>query len=181
MGEFILQSLWLLLPMGVANMSPVFVKKLGKWSDLRVDFGATLGGKPLFGSHKTWRGMIAGTLVGGLVWWGQVWLLNNTDIINKWYLFDYNDFPIWVGFLLGFGAIFGDLIKSFFKRRVGVKSGDKWIPFDQIDYMVGGLAIGSIVLPIPVMSWVVIIAFGFFFHFFFNWLGFKFKLKDNPW
>ena len=36
--------------------------------------------------------------------------------------------------------ILGDLVKSFWKRRVRVAPGRSWFPFDQIDYAVGALA-----------------------------------------
>ena len=32
-------------------------------------------------------------------------------------LIDYSDFSLLLGFLLGFGAILGDLVKSYFKRN----------------------------------------------------------------
>jgi len=53
-------------------------------------------------------------------------------------LLDYNEInPLIIGPLLGAGALIGDMIKSFFKRRVGIKPGSSWIPFDQIDWIVG--------------------------------------------
>ena len=38
-----------------------------------------------------------------------------------------------------FGALFGDIIESFFKRRIGKNRGENWIPFDQLDFIVGVL------------------------------------------
>lgn len=62
-------------------------------------------GRPLFGSHKTFRGfwgaVAAGTL-GGLVL----------------------GFPWWVGGGTGLLSMAGDLTSSFIKRRLGVSSGD---------------------------------------------------------
>jgi CDP-2,3-bis-(O-geranylgeranyl)-sn-glycerol synthase len=42
-------------------------------------------------------------------------------------------------FSLCFGALLGDVIESFFKRRVGKDRGQDWIPFDQLDFLVGAL------------------------------------------
>jgi CDP-2,3-bis-(O-geranylgeranyl)-sn-glycerol synthase len=42
-------------------------------------------------------------------------------------------------FSICFGALLGDIIESFFKRRVGRKRGEDWIPFDQIDFILGVL------------------------------------------
>jgi CDP-2,3-bis-(O-geranylgeranyl)-sn-glycerol synthase len=43
-----------------------------------------------------------------------------------------------------FGALFGDITKSFFKRRVGKNRGEDWIPFDQIDFIAGALGLSFI-------------------------------------
>ena len=43
------------------------------------------------------------------------------------------------GLLAGLGAILGDLVKSFFKRRLGIKSGQSWPIFDQLDFIAGFL------------------------------------------
>ena len=42
-------------------------------------------------------------------------------------------------FSLCFGALMGDIIESFFKRRIGKKRGEDWIPFDQLDFILGVL------------------------------------------
>jgi CDP-2,3-bis-(O-geranylgeranyl)-sn-glycerol synthase len=38
---------------------------------------------------------------------------------------------------MSFGAIFGDLIESFIKRRLKIPSGAPFTPRDQTDYIVG--------------------------------------------
>lgn len=48
-----------------------------------------------------------------------------------------------VGFWLGAGALGGDLIKSFFKRKAGIKEG-RYIPFDTIDWIVGAFLVAFI-------------------------------------
>ena len=62
-------------------------------------------GKPLFGSHKTYRGLAGGVVAGTLVGW----LLG---------------FPLWLGFGAGLLSMGGDLASSFIKRRLGTSSGD---------------------------------------------------------
>lgn len=66
-----------------------------------LDGGRTLAdGRPLFGSSKTWRGLaaaLAGTTLGGLIL-GLHWGL---------------------GLKVALGAMLGDLIASFAKRRLG--------------------------------------------------------------
>jgi CDP-2,3-bis-(O-geranylgeranyl)-sn-glycerol synthase len=42
-------------------------------------------------------------------------------------------------FSLCCGALLGDVIESFFKRRIGKDRGQDWIPFDQLDFLIGAL------------------------------------------
>lgn len=130
--------MWYFAPAIVANMSPVFARNLlkNKFS-LPMDCNKKLNGKPILGNHKTYRGLISGVIMAILfaylqtTWYAKPWA-NNISII------DYSQIKFWLwGFLMGFGALFGDIAKSFFKRRINVKPGKPWIPFDQIDYLVG--------------------------------------------
>src|SRR3990172_8021618 len=53
-------------PAFAANMSPVFAKKLNifKFLDYPVDFKKTFLGKRISGDHKTFRGIVIGTISG---------------------------------------------------------------------------------------------------------------------
>lgn len=75
---------------------------------------------------------------------------------QRWALIDYSDFSIWLGFFLGLGAILGDLVKSYYKRKDGIPPGEKWIPFDQLDFVVGGI-IGSFFIYVPAAEVVLIL------------------------
>ena len=46
-----------------------------------------------------------------------------------------------IGLLLGSGALIGDAVKSFFKRKEGIKPGNRFIPWDQLDYSIGSLVL----------------------------------------
>jgi CDP-2,3-bis-(O-geranylgeranyl)-sn-glycerol synthase len=105
-------------PAMIANSSPVIFT--------RIPWNWPVHGR-LFGPNKTWRGLILGTLAGGLV--GH--LLGLVYPLLDWQ----------VGLQMSFGALVGDLIKSFFKRRVGKDAGRDWMPFDQIDWIIGALAL----------------------------------------
>jgi len=107
-------------------MSPVLFK--------RVDFLNYPVSKKNLGDHKTWRGLFFGVLMATVV----VFIQKNMFPNIPFKLLDYNEInPLIIGPLLGAGALIGDMIKSFFKRRVGIKPGSSWIPFDQIDWIVG--------------------------------------------
>lgn len=127
---------WLLLPAGLANMTPPLGTKIPfirSWST-SIDGGRSWRGQPILGSSKTWRGLILGSLVGGLVGLGQFWLeptvawLPNISSPLGAFLF---------GLGCGLAALSGDLGKSFIKRRLGRARGQTWVPFDQLDFIVG--------------------------------------------
>jgi len=138
MLSVILQALYFMFPAYVANAVPNFLPhfKMGRVLDSPVDMGHKLFGKRIFGDHKTVKGFVFGTLSGVLVCLSQYYISN---------IFGYSFYDaVFVGFLLGFGALLGDSIKSFFKRRIGVKPGGALPVFDQIDFVVGALLMASI-------------------------------------
>lgn len=135
--RFVLAAVWLLVPAGAANTAPVLLRRV-RILDLPVDLGATWGGQPLLGRNKTWRGVVAAPLAGLLVFWVELRLVGSREPLRALALA--GPAPAWWGAILGAGAIFGDLVKSFCKRRLGVAPGRSWFPFDQIDYAIGALA-----------------------------------------
>lgn len=81
---------------------------------------------------------------------------------------------------MGFGALAGDAIESFFKRQSGIAAGNSWFPFDQTDYIVGGLAMSLFVSAWDTKLFLVVIFEYFGLHLFTSYLAFKMKLKDKP-
>lgn len=137
-GLVILQSFYFILPAYGANMMPVIFAKLNWLNCLAkpIDNGKLFAGQEIFGSHKTWRGLVVGVLGGIIVAGGQA-LLQSTHIGSLLSLNNYSDNWLLFGFLGGAGALLGDLLKSFFKRRFRITSGSAWPIFDQLDFIVG--------------------------------------------
>jgi len=135
---FLLQAFWYIAPAGLANMMPVLMKPFAKSLAKPIDGGRTINGEPVFGTNKTWRGIIVAPLFGLLAFWLQrkLYVIPEMQTIS---LINYETAPLWWGAILGFGAILGDLVKSFFKRRFKVSPGKPWFPFDQIDYTIGAM------------------------------------------
>ncbi|MEK9182503.1 MAG: phosphatidylglycerophosphatase A [Patescibacteria group bacterium] len=120
--HYIYFSFIFLLPAMIANMTPVLLRGIKK-------FGKPINEK-IFGSNKTWRGLVGGIIVGTL----SYYILANKGFIEET---QNTSYVVLVGFLISFGALTGDLMKSYFKRKVGIKEGESWIPLDQIDYILG--------------------------------------------
>jgi len=176
--DFILKCFYYLLPIGLANMAPslskLWIKSLGQ----PIDRGKTLGGKPIFGSHKTWRGPVFSPLVSFLIFALQKYLYQY-ESFAKISLIDYDKHSILIGFLFGFGVVLGELINSFIKRRISLQPGRSFIPLDQIDYTLGGLALSGIFLQPGWDVALTVISTGFVLHIVFNLLGYLIKIKKN--
>src|SRR5437762_12402056 len=116
----VLQLVYFMAPAYLANMAPPFVRYWKGWN------------RPIsrrwLGSHKTVVGFGAGILGAALVTWFQARLDWDRAIV---------DYDRWLdlGVRMGAGAMLGDSVKSFFKRRRRVPPGGTWIPFDKLDFV----------------------------------------------
>ncbi len=178
-----LQCMYLILPAAFANMAPVIFKNSFKWMAIPVDGGNMLRGKPLFGPHKTLRGFVVGTLLAILVSLVQAYF-SKYPAMEQFSIIDFGQgygFAAMVGFLMGFGALFGDLMKSFIKRRIGIEAGKPFIPFDEIDFAIGGLAFSALAIDIPWHIAMVSLGLAFIFHIITNHLAFYLKIRNEKW
>ena len=92
------------------------------------------------------RGLFVGILAGIITAGIQALLFFKTDFFKANTLIDYKKVNfILLGALMGGGALIGDLVKSFVKRRLNVPPGKPWFPWDQLDWIVGAIALSSIV------------------------------------
>lgn len=155
-------------------MAPVFASKLPVIRNWKtpLDFGKSLQGHRLFGTNKTWRGLLSGIIAGTLLG-----LLLYTPFFSD----DYSlELFLGISAAMSAGALIGDAVESFFKRRRNIASGKAWFPFDQTDYIIGGLLF---VLPFGVLSWWLILwVFGIFFglHLLSSYIGYLIGFKDSP-
>jgi len=175
---FLLSVLYFMLPAYFANMAPVFVRKV-RFLEIPIDFNKKFRGKPILGKHKTWRGLVFGIFFGIVIAYLQHFLYRYSFFSNI-SLIDYNNWLI-VGFLLSFGALFGDSVKSFFKRRLGVKPGKPFIPWDQIDYAVGAILFVYITYPLTIMQIIAILLISFFGHILINHFGYYLGIREVKW
>src|SRR5574341_1495087 len=165
----IVQLFYLMIPAYLANMAPPLLARYSPWN-APMDFGFSLGKIRIFGDHKTWAGFVSGIIVA---------LLAGFLMSLAYWPFDFS--PVAWSALIGAGALLGDAVKSFFKRRVGIKSGMPWIPFDQIDYTVGALALGSFVFFPGWLSAFVVVSVSAFGHIATNHIGYWLGVRDVKW
>src|SRR5579864_1167301 len=117
---------------------------LKRWS-FPLDGYATFRGKRVFGSHKTIRGVLSSMLVGILTVYLQVYVYVHVPLVRTFVLLDYAAIqPLLFGVLASGGALAGDALRSFIKRQLGITPGKSWFPFDQLDYVIGGIALTAV-------------------------------------
>ncbi len=174
---------WFFSPAGVSNIA-AFMS--GKYPFLRkfsqpVDFGIKFRGNRLLGDNKTIRGFISGIIASILIVYLQIYLYNTFPNIRENIRLDYNSInPLIFGFLSGFGALFGDSVKSFFKRQFNVAPGKSWFPFDQIDYIIGGIIFTSFYIRLSFNEYVLLFFMWFLLHPMTTFIGYILRLKNSP-
>ena len=179
----LIQALFFFLPGYFANAAPVIFKRFFKGFLKKTIFGKKkLWKEPVFGNGKTYGGFFTGIIAGILTAFAQKLIYDYFPLSHWLYLLDYNfEKSLTLGFLMGSGALLGDLVKSFFKRRLHIKQGRPFIPFDQLDFLIGGILLATFVY-IPAFQhlvWLFLITP--WLHFATNLSAYFLKLKKVWW
>jgi CDP-2,3-bis-(O-geranylgeranyl)-sn-glycerol synthase len=155
--QTVLQSIYLFLPAYFANASPV-VFGGGAPLDGGVNW---LDGKPFLGGHKTTKGTFFGILIGSLVG------LLQGNIIG--------------GIFQAVGAISGDIVTSFLKRRINISPGASFPIGDQLDFIIFAVALSYPVQPTSLETLIIIIIITLPIHYVTNIVAHLLGLKNQPW
>ncbi len=170
--EEIGNALWFILPAWIGNM---LACTFGGGSP--IDRGKSfIDGRPILGKGKTVRGLCVGITTAIIM-----------AVIQS--LFKYTFNPLLFGFLMGSGAMLGDMVKSFFKRRLNIESGKPLPLFDQLDFIAGALAMYYIFGPylfdnFYALGWqaiVIIVVLTPLAHLSLNVVGYKLNMQDVWW
>ncbi len=164
----IFNALYYIFPAYCANGAPVLFG-----GGRPIDGGRRfLDGKPIFGSHKTFRGFIFGIVIGTFVGWVQEVLAPSAGLPQG---------SIALGFILSLGALVGDLIGSFIKRRLDLKPGTSLPISDQIDFVLVALLFGLLVKPATLTAALIIIFLTVPIHILVNVMAYLLRVKKTPW
>ena len=137
-------------------------------------------GNRIFGDGKTWSGLIGGTIGGMIMGYGLI-------ILTYEYIWD--SLNISTLFLLSFGALFGDITASFYKRRQNLQRGEKFALLDMYDFIFMSLLLSFIFQRDWLLSWILdgwvplftILVLTPFLHRGVNIFGYKIGIKNEPW
>jgi len=179
MANIILQCVYFILPAYFANMAPVVAKNMFRNMAFPIDFNIRMGKDTILGKNKTYRGLVAGVLAAIIVAYMQ-FFLNENNILAGLALLDYSNWLL-IGLLLGFGAIFGDMVKSFVKRRLGFKPGMPFVPFDQLDFVFGALIFVYPVAKLSMEKIAIILFISFILHMVINHIAFYTGIRKERW
>jgi CDP-2,3-bis-(O-geranylgeranyl)-sn-glycerol synthase len=170
----VVYALFFIFPAYVANAIPVI---LG--GGRPIDGGRKMpDGRSIFGSHKTVRGFVAGIIAGTLTGVAQSGLLRlglPTDFVLPF------DFTVWLAFVVSLGALVGDLVHSFVKRRGGLADGAPLPVADQLDFVVGAVLFSFFVSPPPWITIAIILVITLPIHLLTNILAHALGAKKTPW
>lgn len=161
----IIQLLWYMLPAFVADMAPPFVKYWHGWNPPIS--------RRWLGSHKTIVGFALGVAAA------VVTTLVQSRVRWRGSLVSYDHWLV-LGLLFGVGAMAGDSAKSFIKRRLGIAPGRAWIPADQLDYIVGALALTWGFARLGWADVALILAVSFAGQFIVSRVGYWLGVRDVP-
>lgn len=171
MLEIVAQALWFIFPAYAANAAPILIKG---WRPL--DFGKKLGAQRLLGDGKTIEGAAGGVLAGTISG-----LLQNALLPLLPGELGLVTFSMQLLILLSVGAIVGDMIGAFVKRRAGIPRGYPAPLLDQLDFLVGALVMASAVTAISKSTILVLLILTPIIHIATNRISFWLKMKKVPW
>jgi CDP-2,3-bis-(O-geranylgeranyl)-sn-glycerol synthase len=150
---------------------------------LPVDMGKSDSkGVRWIGDGVTWRGLAGGTAIGIIT--GIIQGLLAPYIISNFGEFIttpiITNVPegIIVGFLLGFGALLGDALGSFIKRRIGIGRGKPAPILDQLDFIIVALIMVSPVVELNLVFVIMALLLTLFIHLLTNTCAYLLGLKD---
>ncbi|MDP2974379.1 MAG: CDP-2,3-bis-(O-geranylgeranyl)-sn-glycerol synthase [Candidatus Diapherotrites archaeon] len=140
-----------------------------------IDFGKKfIDGKRLLGDGKTIRGTAAGIIIASAA------ALALSAIFPETALFLKANYAFY-GTLLAIGAVAGDFIGSFLKRRRGIERGGSVFLLDQLGFVVCGLAFGYGIVQPTLLEAIFLLAFTMLAHVIGNRIAFLAKIKKVPW
>ena len=162
MVEIVTEALLFIGPSYVANAAPLLFGG-GRPLDGGRNF---VDGNPIFGSHKTVRGLFAGVMAGTVIGLGES-LADSSLLLG--------------GFLIALGAVLGDLLGAFLKRRLRMKPGSPFPVVDQLDFVLGGLIFGSLVFPMSLTAILLVVFVTPPIHLGTNYGAYLLGIKKNYW
>lgn len=172
----LIRGFWIIIPAYVANAAAPF-----SGGKRRIDFGRDFFGREFLGAGKTWEGLSLAVLLGTFCGWIEVAARPHLNPIALQNGFSLQFLTLTVVFSIALGAMLGDIVASFFKRRLGFKRGESAPLLDQLDFLLGGFLAASLFVPVSLLSVAIFVIITPAVHYLSNYIGYKTGISDVPW
>ncbi|MHA1771431.1 MAG: CDP-2,3-bis-(O-geranylgeranyl)-sn-glycerol synthase [Candidatus Thorarchaeota archaeon] len=176
-------AIWLGLPAWIANATPVIFG-----GGRPIDGGRLFrDGRRVLGDGKTVRGFVVGVFFGTLTGVLQAIAAPYIQPVLSQYVSITNDMEIVLfintqaAFAMSIGALLGDMLGSFIKRRINLQSGGPAPILDQLGFIILGLLIASPFIRPDHIFVMILISFTLLIHYISNVLGYLLGFKKHPW
>lgn len=173
--EFI-KALLILFPAYAANGFPPLAK--GKKP---IDMKKNFLGNRIFGDGKTIEGFMLGIFAGSLVGALEAYLYSDLNSYALQFGVTLPPVTLLVGFMISFGALFGDLAGSFIKRRFSLKRGAGVPLLDQWNFVIGAVLFSMWFTVINVWMLLIMLLITPVVHRLANIIAHRLKIKREPW
>jgi len=171
MFEYFVHFLQIGIPAYFANAAPTFLIKMRKHP---IDFSMKWKGQRVLGDGKTIEGFILASIVAYLTGLLELQVIGN-------FSYEFLIIPP-VGFLfIGVGAMIGDMVGSFIKRRMKMKRGEDAGLLDMLDFIIGAFISASFFTNFSVIVFIIALILTPLVHRAANIIGYTIGLKKEPW
>ncbi|MDO5852085.1 MAG: CDP-2,3-bis-(O-geranylgeranyl)-sn-glycerol synthase [Methanobacteriaceae archaeon] len=180
--NLVIYSIYFMIPAYLANGSALV---LG--GGLPLDFGySDSKGRRWIGDGVTWRGLVLGGLFGGFIGaiiaylaslgFGTFYfnIISSQITLTDNFIFQ----GLILGLVLGFGALIGDAIGSFIKRRINIPRGNSVPLLDQLDFVIVALLLSSLIMKLDLIMIIIILVVSVFLHLLANIFAYLIHIKD---
>lgn len=164
-GNLVIDTVLIYLPAMVSNATPTFIRK-GTPLDKGKIF---IDGRRILGDGKTIEGLIVGLYFG--------------SIVSFSYTIVFGHYILALQLLASsLGALIGDIIGSFIKRRIGIPRGGRALILDQLDFYLGANAL-LLATGFKISVWVFFVGaiIVLILHIITNRIAYMLGLKNVPW
>lgn len=171
--RYLFECVWFFLPAFFANQCPGFAKALRLPGTVPVS-------ERWLGKNKTWSAYYAAVFGASSVAILQHTLGASVQAEYGIVRFVSLQDALVFGIACGLGAVLGDHVKSFVKRRIGTPAGAPWWPWDQVDF-----ALGALLCAVPYVGGIewgrvaVILVVAIVGHPFVNYVGYVCGLRTR--
>jgi len=160
----LLIAVYIAIPTYVANSTPVL---LGGGTP--IDQGRKfIDGRPILGANKTKKGFTYGLLLGVLAALAEAAVFTNYALVLA-------------GIAASLGALLGDLLGAFVKRRANIPPGNPLPVVDQLDFVLGALLLTSPLLKLTLGTILILVMATVPIHLLSNAVAYALRLKKRAW